>query len=968
MWLFMKSYHLFSFRTKSTNGRKCSNFLCLSSPLERDLEILLKLKSTMVEATRGLRVLEDWVHSLSPSAHCSFSGVSCDNDSRVIALNVSYLPLFGSIPPEVGLLKKLVNLTLASNNLTGILPVEMANLTSIKLLDISNNNLTGHFPGNIFDGMTQLEILNAYNNDFMGLLPMEVVQLKRLKHLEMGGNYFSGEIPSIYSEIQSLEYLSLRGNGLTGRVPASLAKLMNLQELYLGYFNAYEGGIPPEFGFLRLLRVLDMGNCSLSGEIPASLGNLEKLEHLFLQINRLSGHIPAELSGLVSLKFLDLSINELTGELPGSFSRLNNLMLINLFQNHLQGRIPSFVGDISNLEILQVWENNFTFELPKNLGSNGKLVWLDVSSNRLSGAIPQDLCKSRRLEGLILMINFFHGSIPEVLGDCKSLVRLRMKKNLLSGTIPPAIFNLPLVEILELNDNCFTGELPSKTSGDKLSFLTVSNNLINGRIPPAIGNLTKLQTLSLEMNRFSGEIPKEIFDLKTLIRINISVNNISGEIPTAIFHCSSLGSIDFSRNNLHGKIPKGIAQLEILNTLNLSKNQFSGHVPIDEIKSMTSLTTLDLSHNNFSGTIPNTGQFLVFNESSFTGNPDLLYLHNPSSSLMSNPAQASGKKWQTTKWRNFSYQFIIIILLVTAVLLVLTLTVYNIIRKLLISKTWKLTAFQRLSFSARDVVECLKEENIIATDVAGTTYHGCMPNGVHVVIKHMVKQCSRRSNINDLIHALGTVRHRNIVKFFGYMLNEHSSLLLYEYIPNGSLGELLHGPMGVHLQWESRRRIAMEVAQGLSYLHHDCSTPITHDNLTSNSIWLDSDFNAHLADFGLTMFTLAGSHGCVMPEVDEKSNVYSFGVVLLELITGQKPVGGEVGDEGMDIVKWVQRATSEASGPYAASAGALVDPRLSGYPLPGVISVLRIAMMCVEEESSARPTMREVLHMLTASP
>ncbi|KAK7818467.1 receptor protein kinase clavata1 [Quercus suber] len=231
-----------------------------------DYEVLLKLKSSMM----GPQVsgLEDWKHYLSPTTHCSFSRVSCDHDSRLISLNVSNIPLFSFIPLEIGLLNKLVNLTLAADNLTGMLLMEMANLTPLKL-----------------------EILDTCNNNFSGPLPTELVNLKNLKHLCLGGNYFSGPIPDSYSEIQSLEFLDLNGNSLTGKIPARLGRLKNLKGLFVGYYNAFEGGIPEELGSLSSLQRLDMANCSLIGEIPRSLSLLKNLEALLLQINRLTGRI-----------------------------------------------------------------------------------------------------------------------------------------------------------------------------------------------------------------------------------------------------------------------------------------------------------------------------------------------------------------------------------------------------------------------------------------------------------------------------------------------------------------------------------------------------------------------------------------------------------------------------------------------------------------------------------------------------
>ncbi|WVZ60717.1 hypothetical protein U9M48_010701 [Paspalum notatum var. saurae] len=940
-----------------------------------DADALLAAKAALTDPAGALA---SWA---AGSDHCAWAGVTCAAGA-VVGLDVSGLNLSGALPPALSRLRGLQRLSAAANALYGPIPPSLARLQLLAHLNLSNNAFNGSFPPALAR-LRALRVLDLYNNNLTGAtLPLEVTRMPMLRHLHLGGNFFSGEIPPEYGRWERMQYLAVSGNELSGRIPRELGNLTSLRELYIGYYNSYAGGLPPELGNLTQLVRLDAANCGLSGGIPPELGRLQNLDTLFLQVNGLTGSIPAELGRLRSLSSLDLSNNALTGEIPESFSELKNLTLLNLFRNKLRGDIPALVGDLPSLEVLQLWENNFTGGVPRRLGRNGRLQLLDLSSNRLTGTLPPDLCAGGKLQTLIALGNFLFGAIPDSLGQCKSLSRVRLGENYLNGSIPKGLFELPKLTQVELQDNLLTGGFPAVVgaAAPNLGEISLSNNQLTGALPASLGNFSGVQKLLLDRNSFSSAIPSEIGRLQQLSKADLSSNKFEGGVPPEIGKCRLLTYLDMSQNNLSGKIPPAISGMRILNYLNLSRNHLDGEIP-PSIATMQSLTAVDFSYNNLSGLVPGTGQFSYFNATSFVGNPGLCgpYLGPCRAGVTGAGHSAHGHGGLT----NTTKLLIVLGLLVCSIAFAAAAIMKaRSLKKASEARVWKLTAFQRLDFTSDDVLDCLKEENIIGKGGAGIVYKGAMPNGEFVAVKRlpaMGRGSSHDHGFSAEIQTLGRIRHRHIVRLLGFCSNNETNLLVYEYMPNGSLGEMLHGKKGGHLHWDTRYNIAIEAAKGLCYLHHDCSPLILHRDVKSNNILLDSNFEAHVADFGLAKFlqdsgasecmsAIAGSYGYIAPEyaytlkVDEKSDVYSFGVVLLELVTGRKPVG-EFGD-GVDIVQWAKMMTDSNK----EQVMKILDPRLSTVPLHEVMHVFYVALLCTEEQSVQRPTMREVVQILSELP
>ncbi|KAK9750170.1 hypothetical protein RND81_02G178000 [Saponaria officinalis] len=948
-----------------------TTYSVISTCLLSDFEALLRIK-------QGFEVnnprLSDWDSSNSSSV-CFWSGVKCVH-GRVLSLDLTDLNLGGFVSPVITTLDNLIHLSLAGNNFSGRFQID--NLSSLRFLNISNNLFDGGLELN-YSSLSNLEVYDAYNNNFTSVLPLGVTSLTKLRHLELGGNYFYGEIPKSYGGIVSLEYLSLEGNDLQGKIPKELGNLTNLRELYLGKYNVFEDGIPKEIGNLVNLVHLDMSNCELDGSIPKEVGNLMMLDTLYLHMNHLSGLIPRELGNLTSLVNLDFSYNALSGEIPSEFVNLKNLKLFNLFINKLHGSIPDYIADFPNLYKLQLWKNNFTGEIPRKLGQNGNLQELDLSSNKLTGTIPPNLCVANKLRILILMNNFLFGAIPQSLGSCLTLTRVRLSQNFLIGSVPNGLMYLPELNLLELENNSLSGSLPenvdpSNLKPTKLDRLDLSNNLLSGNLPISISNFSSIQFLYLESNQFSGPIPSSIGQLRQVMKIDLSNNLLSGLIPSQIGTCTQLTFLDLSLNNLSGLIPPEISSVKILSYLNLSHNHLNGTIPMS-LGSMKSLANADFSYNELSGNLLESGQFSVFNASSFEGNPLLcgsVLNKSCNFTLLNGPNRKSNGE--------FKLIFALVLLACSLVFAVAAVIKAKSFKRS--SDTWKMTTFQKVEFTVSDILELMKDGNVIGRGGAGIVYHGKMACGSEIAVKKLLGFGPQKHDhgFKAEIETLGNIRHRNIVRLLAFCSNKHTNLLVYEYMRNGSLGEALHGKkLGGFLGWNLRYKIAIEAAKGLCYLHHDCSPLIVHRDVKSNNILLNSSFEAHVADFGLAKFlmdggvsecmsAIAGSYGYIAPEyaytlkVDEKSDVYSFGVVLLELLTGRRPVG-DFG-EGVDIVQWTRLQTNWQKENFPL----VIDSRLSSVPQDEAMHMFFIAMLCIQENSIERPTMREVVQMLSEFP
>ncbi|CAM8931575.1 unnamed protein product [Rhodiola kirilowii] len=960
---------------------------------DSDAALLISIKSGLIDP---LKILQDWtLPENDPSAHCNWTGVSCNANGSVEKLDLSYKNLSGLITDEIQYLSSLSSLNLCCNAFESSLAKGIANLSSIREIDVSQNFFTGEFPADFSSGLV---ILNASSNSFTGLIPDELGNLTSLEVLDLRGSFFEGLVPKSFKQLQKLKFLGLSGNNLTGQIPSELGELSSLETLIIGY-NEFEGEIPTSFGNLTSIKYLDLAVGNFKGQIPAALGRLKNLATLFLYNNNFEGSIPSDISDLSSLTVLDLSDNMLSGEIPLEIGLLENLQVLNLMCNNLSGSVPPQLANLTNLQVLAVWNNSLSGELPRNLGWNSPLQWLDVSSNSFTGEIPTSVCNKGNLTKLILFNNAFSGSIPDNLTKCDSLARVRVQNNFISGTIPPGLGKMKNLQRLELANNKLTGKIPDDISSSKsLSFIDFSRNGLLDNIPSTILSIPTLQSFIVSENKLEGDIPDQFQDCPALAMLDLSSNKLSGTIPSSIASCEKMVTLNLRNNNLTGEIPDVIGKMPTLSILDLSNNSLTGGIP-ESFGSSPALETLNVSYNSLEGRVPSNGVLKTINPNDLIGNAGLCgSVLPPCGQNIVHPSSARQRnlhaKHIVAGWFiGISTLFVVVLVIFGARVLYRRWYSGCFEERFEMGKgdwPWRLTMFQRLNFTSTEILSCIQESNVIGSGATGIVYKAEIPRTNSTTTIVAVKKLWRSgadveagiSNSNDLVgevNLLGRLRHRNIVRLLGFLHNDTSVMVLYEYMQNGSLGDALHGKQAANrllVDWVSRYNIAVGVAQGLAYLHHDCHPPVIHRDIKSNNILLDANLDARIADFGLarimvkeneTVSMVAGSYGYIAPEygytlkVDEKSDIYSYGVVLLELVTGKRPLESEFG-ESVDIVEWLRKKINDKNVPLEAALDANVGN--CKHVQEEMLLVMRIAILCTAKLPKDRPSMKDVLTML----
>ncbi|XP_068316491.1 putative receptor-like protein kinase At3g47110 [Pyrus communis] len=915
---------------------------------ETDRKSLLAFKAEIVNDPLG--ILSSWNESLH---FCRWQGITCGRrHHRVTVLDLQSSRLNGQLSPYIGNLSFLRTLNLQNNSFNNTIPQEIGRLFRLQQLLLENNSFSGDIPFNI-SRCSNLQILRIAGNHLRGKLPIEIGYLSKLQVLYLRNNYLSGEIPPSLGNLSSLQSLRVSENNLRGGIPNTLGQLKILKFLAVAV-NYLNGTIPPSIYNLSSIRGISVLQNELHGTLPPGLGHtiFPNLQQFYFEINQFSGPIPNSISNASNLSVFSISFNEFTGKVP-SLARLSNLYSLILGKNNLgkdeEGDLD-FISSLVNCTKLTEFEfsdNNFGGVLPESISNlSTELKQMLSGGNQIRGRIPIGIGNLINLEVLAFEGNLLTGTIPSSIGKLKRLDALYLNENKLSGIIPSSIGNLTSMTRLVLMSNKLEGNIPQSLGECRnLLLLVLSQNNLRGQIPKEVIGLASLsQILNLSSNKLTGSIPMEVSNLMHVVVLDVSDNRLSGEIPQSLEGCTSLATLNLSGNSLQGTIPESLSSLRGIENFDLSRNNLSGRIP-NYLESFPFLLKLNLSFNDFEGALPMKGVFENTSALSVTGNSRICG-GIPSLRL----PKCVSKQGLSSKLK--------LIISVACGVVGLSLSILFVIlyrsRKArgVKSTSGSSLGVSLLKLSYRDLLKAtdgFSAANLIGAGSFGSVYKGILDQyeGRIVAVKVLNLQSARASkSFIAECEALRIIRHRNLVKLLtacssiDFQGNDFKALV-YDFMVNGSLEEWLHNSaqwgnnptnLQKNLDLIQRVNIAIDIACALDYLHNRSHMPIVHCDLKPSNIFLDGDMTACVGDFGLARFlpeascpfpvhesssnAIKGSIGYTAPEygmgskVSTYGDMYSYGILLLEMLTGKRPTDNMFKD-GMDLHYFVTMALPE---------------------------------------------------------
>ncbi|CAN6289563.1 unnamed protein product [Urochloa humidicola] len=825
--------------------------------------------------------------------------------------------------------------------------------------------------------------------------------------------------------------IKLSTMGIKGVLAADIGQLSDLQSLDLSFNNDLGGVLTPTIGNLKQLTTLILAGCSFHGTIPDELGTLPKLSYMALNSNQFSGKIPASLGNLSNLYWFDIADNQLSGPLPISTSGgmgLDKLLKTKHFhfnKNQLSGPIPDalFSPEMTLIHLL-FDGNKFTGTIPDSLGSVTTLEVVRLDKNALSGPVPSNLNNLTKVNELNLANNQLTGTLPDLTG-MNLLNYVDLSNNTFDPSPCPAWFwKLPALSALIIQSGRLYGTVSPRLFSDaQLNQVILDDNALNGTLDMGRSISSELSLVSFKDNEFSSVTVTSSYNGTLALAgnpvcerlpnyCNATQRPLSAPYSTSLVKCFS-GTCPAGQS----LSPQSCACAYPYQGLMYFRAPFFHDVTngtaFQALESML-WTKLALTPGSVSLQDPffNADSYMVVQVKLFPSGASAYFNRSEVMRIgfdLSNQTFKPPKEFGPYYFIASPYPFpesgssskskgVIIGIAVGCGVLFVALAAaaaYAFVQRRRAQKakeelggpfaSWARSeerggaprlkgarwfSYEELKRSTNNFAEA----NELGYGGYGKVYRGMLPTGQPIAIKRAQQGSMQGGHeFKTEIELLSRVHHKNLVGLVGFCFEQGEQMLVYEYMPGGTLRDSLSGKSGLHLDWKKRLRVALGAARGLAYLHELADPPIIHRDVKSSNILMDEHLTAKVADFGLSKLVsdserghvstqVKGTLGYLDPEyymsqqLTEKSDVYSFGVVMLELIVAKQPI-----EKGKYVVREAKRLFDASDAEFCGLKD-MVDARIMNTNhLAAFAKIVQLALRCVDEVATARPSMSEVV-------
>ncbi|XP_059642080.1 receptor protein kinase TMK1 [Cornus florida] len=803
--------------------------------------------------------------------------------------------------------KRVTRIQIGHQNLQGTLPSNLSNLTELERLELQWNNISGPLPS--LNGLSSLQVLMLSNNQFSSIPRDFFTGMSSLQSVEIDNNPFlAWEIPQSLRNSSTLQNFSANSANITGKIPDFFGpdEFPGLINLHLA-FNNLEGKLPLTFSGSQLESLWvngQMGDAKLGGKIDV-IQNMTFLKEVWLHSNGFSGPLP-DFSGLNGLESLSLRDNSFTGPVPVSLVNLKSLKIVNLTNNLLQGPMPKFNNSVA----------------------------VDMTKNTNSFCLP----------------------IP---GDCDPRV------NRLLSIVKSMDYPVKFAENWKGNDPC-SEWFGITCNGGNITIVNFQKMGLTGTISPEFASLKSLQRLVLANNNLTGTIPEELTTLPALTELDVSKNQLHGKLPAfknnVIVNMN--GNLDIGKEKNDSSTSSGGSSTP--STENNGSSESGGK----KSKNWIGVVVFSVIGGVFVIVLIGIVAFCLYKNKqkrfSRVQSPNAITIHprhsgSDNESVKITVAGSSVSVGAVSETHTIPGSETSDIQMVEAGNMVISIQVL------------------------KSVTNNFSEENILGQGGFGTVYKGELHDGTKIAVKRMESGVITGKGVAEFkseIAVLTKVRHRHLVALLGYCLDGNERLLVYEYMPQGTLSRhLFNWPEeGLKpLEWTRRLTIALDVARGVEYLHGLAHQSFIHRDLKPSNILLGDDMRAKVADFGLVRLApegkgsietrIAGTFGYLAPEyavtgrVTTKVDVFSFGVILMELITGRKALDESQPEESMHLVTWFRRMHINKD-TFCKAIDPTID--LTEETLASVSTVAELAGHCCAREPYQRPDMGHAVNVVSS--